>query len=657
MLKQRVSLLHKPFYSAAPASASTAATIRAGLKGLPFRTGAFVSLCALVLIGASTAYANETEARNIAEEMSTLVVAANTTGDTETVETGPGARQTTSQKIEAVSASTAAQDSVQNVSDNSTPHPDTSAEDHPEQLIASSESNSIPKAKSVDLAQPISNNELNAVEEPATTKAETTEEAVTDPTEEPKETDSDTQTKAKAKPEAKPEPQETVQASEESPEADTEKAIGTDSSAETTSVTSQPSVEDSNALSQDDTDTPEPAATEEAESLLILGTKVPPATSTRLAWSPSQSFEGLSLPTPVLVVNGAENGPTLCLTAAVHGDELNGIEIVRRVLYGLDPDKLSGAVIGVPIVNLQGFRRNSRYLADRRDLNRYFPGNPNGSSASRIAYSFFNSVISHCDALVDLHTGSFDRINLPQLRADLRDKEIAKLTHNFGATVVLHSAGAPGTLRRAAAESGIPAATLEAGGPLRLEEDSVSHGVAGIQTLLNSMGMIKKFSFWGKPEPVYYQSSWIRVNHGGILFSNVELGKKIKAGDVLGTVTDPITNVRHEIVSPHEGRIIGMALNQVMLPGFAAYHIGIAAKDESKVVPEDEENPLTNDSDLSQGDPEDPDEPGASAPKSVPSSSPPTVMPTVIPTENAEEDTRLSNAQTKKTQPNVESEE
>ncbi len=251
-----------------------------------------------------------------------------------------------------------------------------------------------------------------------------------------------------------------------------------------------------------------------ANPLLLLGAKVPPGTATRLAWSPSQSFEGIAVPTPVLVVNGAQDGPTLCLTAAIHGDELNGIEIVRRVLYNLDAQALSGAVIGVPIVNLQGFRRGSRYLTDRRDLNRHFPGNPGGSSAARIAHSFFNDVVTHCDALVDLHTGSFHRTNLPQLRANLKDPAILSMTHGFGSTVVMHSEGSPGTLRRAAAEHGIPTVTVEAGAPMRLEEDSVNQGVMGIETLLGHMKMMKRFRFWGNPEPVYYESSWVRADQG-----------------------------------------------------------------------------------------------------------------------------------------------
>lgn len=334
---------------------------------------------------------------------------------------------------------------------------------------------------------------------------------------------------------------------------------------------------------------------EQANPLLLLGSRVAPGSSSRLAWSPSQSLEGISVPTPVLVVNGASNGPTLCLTAAIHGDELNGIEIVRRVLYNLDPQELSGAVIGVPIVNLQGFRLSSRYLTDRRDLNRYFPGHPQGSSASRIADSFFNDVVRHCDALVDLHTGSFHRTNLLQLRADVTDPAILEISQGFGSTVVLQGTGAEGTLRRAAADHGIPAVTLEAGASMRLDEDSVRQGVEGIQTLLSHLKMTKRFRLWGNPEPVYYESRWVRANQGGILLSNVTLGQSVKPGALLGTVTDPITNESVDIRSPLRGRVIGMALNQVVLPGYAAYHIGIQAVDELQPSGEGDNPPVEED--------------------------------------------------------------
>ncbi|WP_226665911.1 succinylglutamate desuccinylase/aspartoacylase family protein [Microbulbifer aggregans] len=332
---------------------------------------------------------------------------------------------------------------------------------------------------------------------------------------------------------------------------------------------------------------PEVAPKLEGRPLRLLGAEVPPATATRLPWSPSQHFEGVYSATPILVVNGAEPGPTLCITAAIHGDELNGIETVRRVMYNLNPETLKGAVIGVPIVNMQGFHRSSRYLTDRRDLNRHFPGDRNGSSASRIARSFFDEVVVHCNAIVDLHTGSFYRTNLPQLRGDLTDPKVVKLTKGFGSTVVLHSDGAKGTLRHAAVAAGIPTVTLEAGAPMVLDELSVSHSVKGIRTLLNQLGMVSKFRLWGEPEPVYYNSTWQRATNGGIIFSKVQLGEFVSKGDLLGTVTNPITNVRNEIRSQYNGRILGMAMNQVVQPGFAAYHIGIEAPQEQISPPEE----------------------------------------------------------------------
>jgi len=320
-------------------------------------------------------------------------------------------------------------------------------------------------------------------------------------------------------------------------------------------------------------------ADEAANSLRLLGAEVLPGQAKRLAWNATELFEGVPVSTPVLVVNGIEPGPTLCLTAAVHGDELNGIEMVRRVLHDLNPDNLAGSVIGVPIVNLQGFRRASRYLPDRRDLNRYFPGNPTGSAASRIAHSFFTEIVMHCDALVDLHTGSFERTNLPQLRADLRNPDVVTLTQGFGATVILHSTPGEGTLRHAATRAGVPTVTLEAGGPSELELEEVRHGVKGVETLLHTLGMVKRIRLWGDPEPVYYRSSWVRATRGGILLADVSLGTTVRRGDLLGTITDPMNNASTNIYSPFSGRIIGMAKNQVVMPGFATFHVGIETEE------------------------------------------------------------------------------
>lgn len=312
-------------------------------------------------------------------------------------------------------------------------------------------------------------------------------------------------------------------------------------------------------------------------TLELLGGTVKPGETARLYWSPSATFDGVSNPRSVIVANGIDPGLVFCLTGVLHGDEHNGLEIVRRVVFSLDPMRLAGAVIGIPIVNLDGFRRGVRYLPDRRDLNRYFPGRRTGSAASRIAHSLFNEVIRHCDLLVDIHTGSFHRTNLPQLRGDLTNLDVLDMSRRFGSTVILHNRGSNGTLRRAATEAGIPTVTLETGEPFRIQDKEVRQGVRAIQNAMTALAMYKHSQPWTDPPPVYYQSRWVRVDLGGVLLADVRLGALVATGDRLGTVTDPMTNEVREVVSPYNGRVLGMALNQVVLAGYAAFHIGIDA--------------------------------------------------------------------------------
>lgn len=333
----------------------------------------------------------------------------------------------------------------------------------------------------------------------------------------------------------------------------------------------------------------------------LLGVDIPPSTTTRLNWTPSRSFSGMAVDTPVLAVNGAWDGPTLCLTAAIHGDELNGIEMVRRVLYELDSEKLHGMVVGVPIVNLLGFSRNSRYLPDRRDLNRHFPGNTQGSVASRLAYGFFNDVIKHCSALVDLHTGSFHRTNITQLRADMSQPLVAEFVELFGDIPVLNTQGNPNSLRAAAVRAGIPTVTIEAGEPMRMQVGVVDEGVRAINTLMEKNGMYPSFSLWAKPSPAFYRSTWVRSNASGILFSQVELGGDVEKGDLLGWVINPVTNDKKNIFSLYKGRVLGMALDQFVLPGFAAYHIGIREPNALKLLTEPDENVSDSDDESGEG--------------------------------------------------------
>jgi len=331
------------------------------------------------------------------------------------------------------------------------------------------------------------------------------------------------------------------------------------------------------------------AAAGEPKLLSLLGKTVPPGTTAVLFWSPGVSFDGNSIPRGVLVANGTRLGPTLCLTAVLHGDEHNGLEIVRRVLYEVDPMHLSGAVIGVPIVNLDGFRRGTRYLPDRRDLNRYFPGKEQGSAAARLAHSLFVDVVRSCTYLVDIHTGSFHRANLTQVRGDLTNLDVVDLSRQFGSTVILHNRGGVGTLRRAATDAGIPTVTLETGEPLRIQEREVRHGVAAIQHAMSALSMYPRGLQSKATAAVYFESRWVRVNEGGVLMSGVRLGDLVEQGARLGTVTDPVTSRVSDVVAPYPGRVLGMALNQVVLPGYAAFHIGITStiEDAKAAEPDD----------------------------------------------------------------------
>jgi uncharacterized protein len=311
--------------------------------------------------------------------------------------------------------------------------------------------------------------------------------------------------------------------------------------------------------------------------LHLLGETLAPGTTKRLFWTAGQTFEGEPVSTPILVVNGHHPGPILCLTAAIHGDELNGIMTVHRLMEGLKPDRLNGAVVGAPLVNLHGYRRNTRYLPDRRDLNRHFPGSANGSTASRIAYSFFQEVVASCNVLVDFHTGSFHRTNLPQVRVDFRYPEAVKLARGFGGITVVHKKGSRGTLRRAATEADIPALTFEAGKPKRLQPQAVEAGLQGIKALMKKLGMIDEAEEETHSGKVFSKAKWVRTRRAGILVSEVRPGDAVRVGQRLGVTTDPTTNQETAIVSPYEGCVLGMALNQVTMPGFAAYHIGIGS--------------------------------------------------------------------------------
>lgn len=307
----------------------------------------------------------------------------------------------------------------------------------------------------------------------------------------------------------------------------------------------------------------------------LLGRETAPGTKNKYPFIDNRSFEASYMNMPVFVARGIAPGPTLCLSAGIHGDELNGVEVARRAFAGIDPNKLRGTVIALPTINAEGIRTGNRYLSDRRDLNRSFPGSAGGSVASIIAYAVYTKVIQNCNALIDLHTASNNRANVPQIRADLSIPAIRDLAVHFGLGIVVNGDGPDGSLRGEAAQSGIAAIIYEAGEPLRFEEDEIDRGMRGVHNVMAYLDMTDEAVQKTADDRIYQRSKWVRAarGHGGFFFPTAKLGDLVKEGDSLGKVVDPLTDEAFNIVSPLDGEVIGMAVPQPVLSGYGLFHL------------------------------------------------------------------------------------
>jgi predicted deacylase len=283
---------------------------------------------------------------------------------------------------------------------------------------------------------------------------------------------------------------------------------------------------------------------------------------------------GTRISLPVQVIHGRADGPTVWLSAAVHGDEINGVEIIRRVARSLDARKMSGTVIAVPIVNVHGFLNGDRYLPDRRDLNRSFPGSPTGSLAARIANLFMTEIVSRCDVGIDLHTGSDHRTNLPQIRADLDDARTRELADAFAPPLMLHAKVRDGSLRGAATESGSTVLLYEGGEALRFDGEALAIGVAGIRRVLTELGMIVDDEADPRQIPVESRrSSWVRARRSGILLIDCGLGEVVRRGQLLGVIHDSVGKRLARVTALHDGVVIGSVQQPLVNQGDALIHI------------------------------------------------------------------------------------
>ncbi len=311
----------------------------------------------------------------------------------------------------------------------------------------------------------------------------------------------------------------------------------------------------------------------------IAGREIWPGQTLRFPWGGETSFESAYLDSPVFVARGARQGPTLCITAGIHGDEINGTEIARRAFSWIDPALLSGTVVVFPMVNAAGVRTGNRYMQDRRDLNREFPGRDNGSVTAIIAYMLFTEITRNCNYLIDLHTGSFSRNNHPQIRVTGDDPRALDLARHFGVGIVVINEGPKGSIRREANDMGIPSIIYEAGEPSRFDLDQIAQGVRGIDSVMAYLDMVEGPEQIEVPESrIYTRTSWMRVpsGSGGYFFPAVELGQQVKKGDRLGTIVDPLTDRQTSVEANADGEVIGMAVAQIVLSGYALVHLGLS---------------------------------------------------------------------------------
>lgn len=314
------------------------------------------------------------------------------------------------------------------------------------------------------------------------------------------------------------------------------------------------------------------------KEVIIGGVAIKPGESKKIDLPVVRLYTDTEIKMPVYVKRARKDGPVMFVSAAVHGDELNGVEIIRRLIRRSSLKLTQGTLIFVPMVNVYGVLNQSRYMPDRRDLNRVFPGSKRGSLAGRLAHIFLNEIVSKCDYGVDLHTGAIHRSNLPQIRADLDDVATREMAEHFGVPVLLNSNLRDGSLRESAVEHGVKILLYEAGEALRFDELSIRAGERGVINVLAHLGMIRK----RKPSStsnkkimpfIAYSSSWVRADTSGFVRDRVQIGDQVTKGQVLAEIGDSFGEVQSKVQAGREGIIIGKQNIPLVQEGDAMFHI------------------------------------------------------------------------------------
>jgi predicted deacylase len=313
-----------------------------------------------------------------------------------------------------------------------------------------------------------------------------------------------------------------------------------------------------------------------AEPFLFEGESVAPGTRHEFSIPIARLPAGTWVNMPVVVLHGVRAGPVVWANGAIHGDELNGVEIVRQLLFQIDPQALAGTFLGVPIVNAFGVTAASRYLPDRKDLNRAFPGSPRGSLAARLAHAFFDRVVCRAELGMDFHTGSAGRTNLPHIRCTTKDAQTLRLARAFGASLVLDSPQRTGSLRAEAVRRGIRVLLFEGGEAERLDPDAIAAGCDGALRVLAAMGMLGSAPASPFPDPAICTSSlWTRATRSGFCRMAVELGQRVEPKEPLAVVHDAVGPGEQVVRARTGGVVIGLLRTAVVHRGDSIVHVGV----------------------------------------------------------------------------------
>ena len=308
--------------------------------------------------------------------------------------------------------------------------------------------------------------------------------------------------------------------------------------------------------------------------ITIGDTQINPGERVNVSLPIADLYTSTSLSMPVQVICGRRAGPVLFVSAAIHGDELNGVEIIRRLLKRKALRSIRGTLLAVPIVNVHGFLDQSRYLPDRRDLNRSFPGSRKGSIAARLANTFTLQILANADYGIDLHTGAINRSNLPQIRANLDDVQTLDIATAFGAPVIINSNIRDGSLRQCASDRGLPILIYEAGEALRFDETSIRAGMRGILDVMRHIGMLPASKTPKRITPIVARSTqWVRAGVSGIVSGKIKLGSTVKKGQRLAVISDPLGEDEENVVSPFDGIVIGRSNLPLAHEGDALFNL------------------------------------------------------------------------------------